>query len=117
METITSGKHTFEIVDHIPGGYQIWNIGKNMVDGYLPLCRLKAIQPFEGCTEIEPDTLKAIRTDGAQTILAAIGGGQNTIPEMERYIKRYSRSKNHCTMRRVERMKAALVYMYQLKWR
>ena len=118
MATITSGKDTFEIVDHIPAGFQIWNIGKNMVEGYLPLCRLKrpAEQPFEGCMEIERDTLKAIKTDGAQTILTAIGCGPNDIPSMERYIKKYSGSKTPYVMSRVERMKAALVYMYQIKW-
>lgn len=38
--------HTFELVDHVPLGYSIWNIGKNMADGYLPLCRLAAVQPY-----------------------------------------------------------------------
>ena len=72
-KTITHGGHTFELVDHIPQGYTIWNIGKNMIDGYLPLCRLAYFQPFPGARNIEVDTLKAIKCDGAQVILAAIG--------------------------------------------
>ena len=73
MQTIKSGEHVFEIVDKVPCGYMIWNIGTNMVDGYLPLCRLKAAQPFQGGREIEVDTLKAIKVDGAQIILDVIG--------------------------------------------
>ena len=34
-KTITDGKDTFELVDYVPLGYRIWNIGKNMIDGYL----------------------------------------------------------------------------------
>lgn len=108
-------RHTFEIVDFIPDGYLIWNIGKNMVDGWLPICRLCKHQPWEEARRVED--LKAIRTDGAQTILAAIGGGQDTIPKMERYIKRYKNAKpGTWCYRQVQRMKAALPYMRELKW-
>ena len=117
MQTITVGKDVFEIVDHVPVGYEIWNIGRNMVDGYLPLCRPAARQPFEGACAIDTESLKAIKCDGAQIILAAIGGGQNTIPKMERYIKRYGESVKPVTARRVQRMKAALEVMRTLEWR
>ena len=117
MATITSGNDIFEIVESVPKGYLIWNIGRNMIDGYLPLCKLKAVQPFEGCMEIERDTLKAIKIEGAQTILAAISGGQNTIESMERYISRYKNAKpGTWSYRQVQRMKKALEVMYQLKW-
>lgn len=116
MDTITHGGDTFELVDSVPLGYEIWNIGKNMLDGYLPLCRLAWLQPFEGARRIERDTLKAIRVEGAQTILAAVGGGQNTVAAMERYIKRYRRAKpNTYAYRQVQRMKAALPFMKQIK--
>ena len=106
--------HTFELVDRVPLGYLVWNIGKNMADGYLPLCRLCAVQPFPGGRNIEADTLKAIKCEGAQEILAAAGYGPKTPDEMERYIK-----KNENNPKRkfeVERMKAALPYMRKLKW-
>lgn len=109
--------HRFEVVNAVPVGYVIWNIGShNMLPGYLPLCRLKHRQPFEGCMEIEPDTLKAVPTQGAGVILDAIGGGQNTIKSMEAYIRRYSTSKNYATLRKVERMRRALPFMYQIQW-
>lgn len=117
IKRITDGKHTFEIVDYIPVGYHIWNIGKNMIDGYLPLCRLASRQPFPEGRSIEIDTLKAIKTDGAQIILAAVGGGQYTIEDMERYIKRYQNAKRGSwSYAQVQRMKKALPYMKQIKW-
>lgn len=115
--TIKSGNDVFTVVDFVPLGYKIWNIGKNMIDGYLPLCRPNPCQPFDGACCIERDTLKAIKTDGAQTILAAIGGGQDTIKKMENYIRRYADAKpGTYAHRQVERIKKALPYMYELKW-
>lgn len=85
-----------------------------MVDGYLPICRLKAVQPFSGGREIETETLRAIRCDGAQVILAAIGYGPETPEEMEKYIAKHSETGQHATA--VQRMKEALPYMRQIKW-
>ena len=111
-QTISDNQHTFEIVERVPMGYQIWNIGKNMIDGYLPLCRV-----IHGTFSIEPETLKAIKIDGAQKILAAIGGGQDTIEAMEKYIKRYRNAKpGTWSYRQVKRMKEALPIMRQIKW-
>ena len=111
-QTISNNRHTFEIVDSVPSGYEIWNIGKNMIDGYLPLCRV-----IPETFSIEPETLKAIKIDGAQKILAAIGGGQNTIESMEMYIKRYRNAKpGTWSYLQVERMKEALPIMRQIKW-
>lgn len=112
MEFITSRKNIFELVDSVPLGYQIWNIGKNMIEGYLPLVRVGG---YDGCQVI--GTMKAIKLEGSQIILEAIGGGQNTIEAMERYIKRYKNAKpNTWSYRQVERMKKALPFMYSIKW-
>lgn len=115
-KTITSGDNTFELVDYVPYGYLIWNIGKNMVDGYLPLCRLSAIQPFPGGRSIETETLKAIKVPEAQLILAAVGGGQDTVEKMERYIKQYRNAKpGTWSYAQVQRMKEALPVMRKIK--
>lgn len=111
---IGSKADTFEIVDHIPRGYSIWNIGKNMADGYLPLCRLRAVQPFPGGRSIETESLKAIKCEGAQVILSAVGYGPERPEEMERYIK-LNEGKRYRKYQ-VERMKAALPYIRELKW-
>lgn len=111
---IRNNGNVFELVDSVLPGYTIWNIGKNMVDGYLPLCRLKPVQPFPGGREIEADTLKAIKCDGAQVILAAVGYGPGTPEEMEKYISKHKGTGRHATA--VERMEEALPYMHRLKW-
>lgn len=117
MKTITSGEDTFEIVESIPRNYFIWNIGKNMIDGYLPLCSLAGKQPFKGSQCIDVESLKAIKIDGAQIILAAIGGGQCTIESMEKYIKRYKKAKyGTYEYVQVQRMKKALPIMKKIKW-
>lgn len=109
MTTINSGDREFELVDHVPFGYEVWGIGKNMIDGYLPLCRIAAVQPFPGGRSIEVDTLKAIKTDSAQIILAAMSIGPKTVKEMERYIEK------HPNKWGVDRMKAALPFMREIK--
>lgn len=112
MEKIISGNHEFELVDSIPyGGYRIWNIGKNMVDGYLPLVQTGG---YDGC-QVNIRTMKAIKVDGAQTILAAIGRGQGTIQEMETYIKRYKNSKVESTKCHVKKLEGALEVMRSIK--
>jgi len=110
MNTITSCEHIFEVIEKVPYGYQIWNIGKNMVEGYLPFCRLLAQQPFAGGRSIETDTLKAMKVDGAQIILDAVGYGPCTIKEMEDHIAKYSKRKPH----ECNKIKAALPYMKQI---
>lgn len=111
---LPSVSHTFELVESVPRGYLIWNIGKNMADGYLPLCRLCAVQPFRGGRNIEGDTLKAIKCEGAQVILKAAGYGPGTLDGMERYIER--NKNNPRRQYEVKKMKAALPHMRQIKW-
>lgn len=115
MQTIKSGKRVFEVVDKVPAGYMIFHIGSHMIDGYLPLCQLKPPeeQPFEGGRSIRTDTLKAIKLEGAQIVLAAMG---DTKKDMERYVKRYCKSKTPYVVRRVERAKAALEAMKEIEW-
>ena len=107
--------HTFEVVDFIPYGYHIWNIGRNAPEGYLPIFRLAARQSFDGGRTIEPDTLKAIKVDGAEAILAAVGFGPATLSEMVRYVKHYGSSKTPYVKSRVERCRKAIYYMQKIK--
>lgn len=83
----------FQIVDKVPLGFQIWNIGRNMPDGYLPFCRLAFRQPFDGAREVEVETLKALPTPYAQEILAAVGSAGNTLKELEEYLRRHMNAK------------------------
>lgn len=115
MEKIKSGHNEFEVVEIVPAHYFIWNIGKNMVDGYLPMCEW--LNPANKQDfSINTDTLKAIKCPEAQTILAAVGGGQNVPWKMEAYIEKYSDApQGTWEHRQVERMRKALPILKELK--
>lgn len=116
-KNLTVGNHIFEIIDFVPLGYEVWNIGHNMPGGYLPFCRISTHQPFLGGRNIETDTLKAIKIKGAHLILDAIGYGPKTIEEMEHYIKQHKNAKTGtCAYIQIQRYKKALPVMRQLKW-
>ena len=58
----TFGKcKTYEVVNKIPSGFYVWNIGENMGDDeYIPIC--EDLHPEDKDNyEINPNTLKAIR--------------------------------------------------------
>ena len=115
MANAPYGEYIFEVVDYVPYGYFIWNIG-SMVEGYLPLCRLASRQPFDGARCIDVHTLKAIKCEGAQYILAVVGNGQSTVAEVERYLNRYKDAKpGTWSYTMVQRMKKALPYMKKIK--
>lgn len=60
---------------------------------------------------IDVDSLKAIRCDGAQTILDAVGYGPGTLEEMERFVEKNKMAQPRTSRHReVERMKAALPF-------
>ena len=54
-------KDVFEIVEKIPDGFFVWNIGENMGDDeYIPIC--EDLHPEDKDNyEINPNTLKAIK--------------------------------------------------------
>ena len=115
------GQHEFELVDEVPQGYTVWNIGYrsnggHMIDGYLPLCRLKQDQPFEGGRDVDIDSLKAIKVDGAEKVMDAFVRGFNTLEKMEFYAKRFRNVKNPVTQRRVAICNAAIPVMRKLNW-
>lgn len=76
-----AGSRTFEVVDKIPNGYIVWNIGDNMVDGYIPLAR-----PFAEY-QIDPWTLKAIRIDNASDLKLLREGAHHGIISLDTAIK------------------------------
>lgn len=58
---ITSGGHEFEVVEKMPKNYVIWNIGDNMVDGYLPICLCNGFN-------VIVSSLKAIKIDDVEEL-------------------------------------------------
>jgi len=115
-EYIVCGDDTFEIIDYIPNGYEFWNIGAAMAEGYLPLCRPSQFQPYPGANRIDAENLKAIRLDGAQTVLAASIHGQTTVAAMEEYLERYrGKSTDPSVLEQVKRIEAALEVLKDVK--
>lgn len=115
--TITNGRHTFEIVTSIPKNYHIWNIGANMTDGYLPLYEMV------DDIHVNTNTLKALKIDGALEIsdamcYAHIGElrGEKATKKLETYVKKYSKSTKKGTLYRVECVKRGLEAMKKLMW-
>lgn len=51
----------YEVVNEVPKGYLIWNIGHNMLEGYIPLCEW--LNDDKDDFDINLKTLKAIRVD------------------------------------------------------
>lgn len=118
MEFLKVGEDIFEVLDIVPLGYKIWNIGRNMPDGYLPFCRMKAVQPFEGARCVETDSLKAVRTEGAQVILAAVGrGAGDDLKGMEIYLQKHPHpAPGSRAEANVERIKKAIPYLRALRY-
>ena len=100
--------YVFEVVESVPQGFKIWNIGYHMVDGYIPLC-----EPIEkGSYTINPNTLKAIKYDKAQELLNCVGAGYcGTLKECESYLKRKKQSSYHSN-----KCLKALPLLKELKW-
>ena len=109
--------YKFEIVDHVPLGFEIWNV--HVIPGeYLPLCRLSKYQRFEGGRQVEVETLKAIKCDGVEVMLRAASLGIRTLEQAEKIVNRYAKyeRKPKYKAEELKRAKAALPYMQKLKW-
>lgn len=73
MKILTSGRHTFEIVETLPQGYVIWNIGRHNFpfESYIPLCwQYKDYK-------IEPETLKAYKVKSEEYALWLMSEGKS----------------------------------------
>ena len=107
MEIIKSGTREFEVVESVPKHYFIWNIGDNMVDGYLPLCEWLNPDDKEDFS-VNVDTLKAVKLPEAQTVLE-VAGCAGTPWGMEAYVKKHSEApKGTWEYTKVERIKKVL---------
>lgn len=81
--------HRFKIwekLSDVPATWFVWNIGKNMPDGWLPLAR--CIDPHNRPYDIDPDSLIAVPIKEAQTILDGVGLCGGSLEKMEKAINR-----------------------------
>lgn len=89
-----SATREFEIVEKIPTGFFVWNIGANMgTDEYIPLC--EDLHPEDKDDyNINPDTLKAIKldTESVHKLRSAAGYGVIDRASAEKALKRQPKS-------------------------
>ena len=82
-------KDVFEIVEKIPAGFFVWNIGDNMgLDEYIPIC--EDLHPDDKDNyEINVSTLKAIRLrrEDVEALRKAAHVGINSKKTAERALK------------------------------
>lgn len=65
MDTLKMNDKTFEIVNELPHGYKIWNIGREnfKFEKYIPLCKT-----YNGCC-VDIKTLKAFKVPSEELAL------------------------------------------------
>jgi hypothetical protein len=106
--TITSetlGKtDIYKIVEKIPFGFFVWNIGENMgSDEYVPLCQY--LSPgIKDDYSINPDTLRAIKLpkEDVELLREAAGWGVNSLETARKALK----SRRHSYMAEKKRESA-----------
>lgn len=89
MEIIKSGNHTFEIVDAVPAGFEVWNIPQIDEAGeYLPL--FEKMHPEDPSSHyVNTETLKAVKMapGSVARIRHAASCGVRTLKDAERAAK------------------------------
>lgn len=87
--------YDFDVMNDIPMGYEVWNIRPIVrEDGvYIPFCRLKPIQRFEGGRDIEPKTLKAVKIENVKRYMENSDDKLSVTMEIQRYIDKASITK------------------------
>ena len=84
--------YDFEVMDEVPFGYEVWNINPIIREEgiYIPFCRLKPFQRFEGGRDIEPKSLKAVKIETVKRYMEHPVEKLSVTKEIERYIEKAS---------------------------
>lgn len=79
--------YVFEIVEKIPTGFEIWNIGE--LGEYIPVCRT-----VNGSYNVDISTLKAIKLSESEviTLNRAAGSGVKTLKIAKNTLSRVAKS-------------------------
>lgn len=102
--TLCEKTDVFEIVEKIPVGFFIWNIGENMgSDEYIPLCQ-DLYPGIKDDYSINPDTLRAIKLpkEDVELLREAAGWGVNSLETARKALK----SRRHSYMAEKKRESA-----------
>ena len=120
VEHGTFPPHTYRVVDKIPPGYFVWNIGpESMPEGYLPLCHWAnpATWSWPGENKVDMDTLCAIKTrpNRVKAIMEASHYCIGRAYDMAEYIEAHKDAKRSSNEYKYARlMRKALPYLRQL---
>lgn len=88
--------HEYEIVEKIPKGFMVWNIGDNMGNkNYIPLCEWE-YPDDENNFKIRTDTLKAIKlnVESVKILSKAACYGVSTLDEAKKVVAKGNPSKD-----------------------
>lgn len=83
--------YVFEVVDKIPSGYQVWNVPREGLEGYLPVCQVRP-----GTHDVIRETLKAVRMPEDEVLTlswASMRYGASTLAKAEKILGRPWRSR------------------------
>lgn len=75
----------YEVVDRVPNGYEVWNIGRHAPEGYVPFCIC-----YPDTYEVQLDKLKAVRmtAEEAEILRKASSWGLGSPTAIKRRYKR-----------------------------
>ena len=99
---------SYEVVEKIPAGFYVWNIGENMgTDEYIPLCEMLHPEDKKDYS-INPDTLKAIKLnpDDVKILREAASYGADNKQNSEKALRR--EPKSYMAKKKYELAKKAL---------
>lgn len=85
----TLNTNVFKIVEKIPSGFYVWNIGENMgSDEYIPLCQ-DLYPEIKDDYSINCDTLRAIKLpkEEVELLREAAGWGVNSLETARKALK------------------------------
>ena len=92
-------EYIFEVVDSIPKGFMVWNIGDMLGDnGYVPLCEWKYPDKVaNGNCDIRTDTLKTIKIgpEDAKVLKKATAFGVSNLENAKKVIAKGNPSKDN----------------------
>lgn len=108
-------EHKFWIVDTVPVGYRIWNIGEHAPEGYIPLCLC------DHDYHVDVTSLKAVRVENEldrMRILEAAGWGAESLVSAEKNYRRLLRKKHrtHLEEHSLNKIGASLRALRNISW-